>query len=197
MGIFDSSKASGSGSTKPSIKRGAGAESRRKQIKGAQEQALKDLPQRKLYIVLWIRADPPLPNDFHWGFYYHIHEGGGIKYHITNVGNGWVADYGPTGGVFKSNFLCVLIQVATIPAERAAQLDQIMRAYDQNLNGIPNVTCRVWLFRILEILVQHGLVRCSSLQDLQAECMEYGNQHSEGAAFNNQPRPVTVSRVCN
>jgi hypothetical protein len=85
------------------------ARERALQIKRAQEQALASLPQRHLYIVLWIRRDPPITNDFHWEFYYHKNASGGTKYHMRNVGGGWLPDLGPTGGVFKSNFLCILV----------------------------------------------------------------------------------------
>lgn len=172
------------------------AKERALQIKQAQERALADLPQRKLYIVLWIRSDPPIPNSFHWGFYHHKDTDGGTKYHLRSLGSGWITDHGPTGGVFKSQFLCVLIQIASIPAEEDQRLNQIMSTYDANVNSIPNVTCRVWLFKILELLVQQGLVGCNDLQSLQAECMDYGNQYIADAARNIQPRPVVVSSRC-
>jgi hypothetical protein len=172
------------------------ARERALQIKRAQGQALVSLPQRHLYIILWIRRDPPITNDFHWGFYYHKNASGGTKYHMRNVGGGWLPDHGPTGGVFKSNFLCVLVQIASIPADEEQRLDQLMRTYDSNVNSIPGVTCRVWLFRILEVLVQGGLVRCADLQALEAECMDCGNQHMSSAANNTQPRPVVASRLC-
>lgn len=44
-------------------------------------------------------------------------------------------DHGPTGGVFKSNFLCVLIQVGTIPEAARNTLDQTMRSHDSDVNG--------------------------------------------------------------
>lgn len=116
------------------------ARERALQIKRAQEQALVSLPQRHLYIILWIRRDPPITNDFHWGFYYHKNASGGTKYHMRNVGGGWLPDHGPTGGVFKSNFLCVLVQIASIPADEEQRLDQLMRTYDSNVNSIPGVT---------------------------------------------------------
>ncbi|PWY66593.1 hypothetical protein BO83DRAFT_439844 [Aspergillus eucalypticola CBS 122712] len=40
-----------------------------------------------LYIALFIRDDPPKPNDYHWALYHH-RINSGIKYHITNEGNG-------------------------------------------------------------------------------------------------------------
>ena len=115
---------------------------------------------------------------------------------MKNLGSGWVTEHGPTGGVFKSQFLCVLIQIASIPAEEEQQLQQTMTTYDATPNSIPNVTCRVWLFTILKLLVQQGLVGCEDLESLQAECMDHGNQYMNGAADNNQPRPVVVSSLC-
>lgn len=165
-------------------------------IKASQEEALSRLPLNALYIVLYIRSDPPQPNDFHWGYYFHTSPQGGSKYHMRNLGGGWIPDHGPTGGVFKSNFLCVLVQIATVAQAEHAQLDQIMRSRDRDVNSIPGVTCRVWLIVILQQLIQHGLVRCSSVDALVQECMDFGNQHSAEAASNMQPRPVVRSRIC-
>ena len=166
------------------------------QIKRLQEQALRDLPPRKLHIVLWIRNDPPSANDFHWGFYYHKTEDGGTKYHMKNLGSGWIADHGPTGGVFKSQFLCVLVEIGTISADNEGQLDQIMRSLDSSANTTPGFTCRVWIFTLLPLLIQLDLLRCSDLAALEQECFSFGNECMISASKNNQPRPVRVSRRC-
>ena len=165
-------------------------------IKRTQEEALARLPLNALYIVLYIRSDPPRPNDFHWGYYFHTSPRGGLKYHMRNLGGGWIPDHGTTGGVFKSNFLCVLIQIANVPLAKHSLLDQIMRSHDGDVNSIPGVTCRVWLMAILQKLIQHGIVHCSNVDALQQECMVFGNQYSAGAAMNTQPRPVVSSRLC-
>ncbi|KAI1946970.1 hypothetical protein LOZ12_002527 [Ophidiomyces ophidiicola] len=165
-------------------------------VKKSQEEALARLPLNMLYIALYIRSDPPNANDFHWGYYLHRQPTGGTKYHIKNLGAGWITDHGPTGGVFKSNFLYVLVQIANVPQARHVQLDQIMRMHDNQVNSIPNVTCRVWVLTILQELIQHGIVRCSNILALQQECLEIGNQHRAAAAQNNQPRPVVCSSVC-
>lgn len=172
------------------------AKERALRIKQLQEEALEKLPAPKLYVVLFLRNDPPTANNFHWGFYYHQHKRGGTKYHMRNVNNGWMPDHATTGGVFKSNFLCVIIQIGTIPGDKEQQLDQTMRTYDANANDIPGITCRVWIFKILALLVQCGLVRCDNLQTLQEECLAFGNQYMNDAAKNNQPRPFVVSRHC-
>ncbi|KAL4916556.1 hypothetical protein BDW62DRAFT_103327 [Aspergillus aurantiobrunneus] len=165
-------------------------------IKKAQEDALARLPLNTLFIVLYIRSDPPQPNDFHWGYYFHTRAQGGLKYHMRNLGGGWIPDHGPTGGVFKSNFLCVLIEIANVPHAKHGSLDQIMRSRDGDVNSIPGITCRVWLMVILRELIRQGIVRCSNIDGLQQECMAFGNQYSSGAANNTQPRPVVRSTLC-
>ncbi|KAL4919023.1 hypothetical protein BDW62DRAFT_217133 [Aspergillus aurantiobrunneus] len=144
-----------------------------------------------LYVVLWIRSDPPKPNYFHWGFYLHTSSTRGTKYHARNLGSGWIPDHGHTGGVFKSNFLCVLIQIATLPQAQRGLLDQIMRSRDGVFNSIPGMSCRVWLLVTLE-----SLVRCSDVTALEQECFAFGNHYSVGASKNNQPRPVIASGLC-
>lgn len=115
---------------------------------------------------------------------------------MTNLGGGWIPDHGATGGVFKSNFLCVLIEIARIPQAKHSQVDQIMRSHDGDVNSIPSVTCRVWVMAILQKLILNGIVQCSNCDALQQECMGFGNQYSDAAAANDQPRPVVKSRLC-
>lgn len=161
-----------------------------------QEEALARLPLKTLYIGLWIRADPPKPNDFHWGYYFHTSSKGGEKYHMKNLSSGWILHHGHTSGVFKSNFLCVLIQIAVVPEANHDLLDQIMKSRDRDVNDVPGVTCRVWVLIILQKLIRHGLVRCSSVDGLQEECMAFGNKYSADAAGSVQPRPVLSSTLC-
>ncbi|KKZ61004.1 hypothetical protein EMCG_04340 [[Emmonsia] crescens] len=172
------------------------ARERALEIKRLQEEALSKLPIGSLYIVLYLRSDPHEPNNFHWGFYFHTAIEGGTKYHIKNFGIGWITDHGQTSGVFKSNFLCVLVHIATVPQEKHAQVHQTMKSLDSNINSIPGISCRVWLLSILQMLIQHGIVRSSSYTELEQECFTIGNQHSSRAADNDQPRPVVRSRVC-
>ncbi|EEH05276.1 conserved hypothetical protein [Histoplasma capsulatum G186AR] len=166
------------------------------EIKRLQEEALRGLPVDSLYVVLYLRSDPPAPNDFHWGYYFHTHPDGGIKYHLKSLGSGWITEHGPTGGVFKSNFLCVLVHIATVPQEKHLQVDQIMKSLDGRCNSIPGITCRVWIMNILQKLIENGIVQCPSIAEFQQECFTIGNQNSKNASANNQPRPVIISRVC-
>lgn len=93
---------------------------------------------------------------------------------MKNLGSGWIPDHGHTSGVFKSNFLCVLTQIAGIPEAKHGLLDQIMKSRDLDVNDIPDLTCRVWLLTILQDLIRHGLVRCSTVEELQQEMYDLG-----------------------
>lgn len=165
-------------------------------LKKIQEEALAKLPLNTLYIVLYIRQDPPEPNDFHWSYYFHTSSKGGLKYHMKNLGSGWISDHGPSSGVFKSNFLCVLIQIGVVPEVNHGLIDQIMKSLDEYANHIPGFTCHMWALRILQKFIRHGLVQCSSVEGFKEECLAFGNKYSPGAANNDQPRPVVISTLC-
>jgi hypothetical protein len=95
---------------------------------------------------------------------------------MKNVGDsGWIPDHGTTSGVFKSLFLCALIQVAIVPETEQRQVDQLIRSHDGDINSIPRVTCRLWDMVILQKLSRHGIVRCNNIDALEQECMAIGN----------------------
>ncbi|EEP77765.1 predicted protein [Uncinocarpus reesii 1704] len=180
----------------PHVKSQGSAKERAVAVERMQKEALAALPLNSLYIGLWIRSDPPVANDFHWAYYFHSRPLGGTKYHIRNLGSGWIVDHEPTNGIFGANFLCVLIEIATVPETKHGELDQIIRSYDANVNSIPGVTCRVWLLEVAQKLIDHGIIHCNSHLELGQECMAIGNQHMHGASINEQPRPVVKSRLC-
>ncbi|KAJ5280335.1 hypothetical protein N7478_005707 [Penicillium angulare] len=68
-------------------------------IKKEQEDSLAKLPQNALFMVLWIRSDPPRQNDFHWGSISIL----ALEVApMINIGRGWIPDHGPTGGDYHS-----------------------------------------------------------------------------------------------
>lgn len=181
-----------------------------------QTTALETLPPNTLYIALWIRNDPPETNDFHWALYHHHNASiGGKKYDVKGINKNnshWVTDHAWTGNIFKTNFLCVLIRIADLghgDGDDGERLDEGIHALDGCVNDIPGVTCRVWLFVVLERLVREGVWGLRDdigdvdgggdglgLLRLEKECMEFGNRVRQEAALNIQPRPVVVSRFC-
>ncbi|WEW60875.1 vesicle coat component [Emydomyces testavorans] len=155
--------------------------------------SLSDLKPNGLYILLFLRNDPPIPNDFHWGLYFHRHPvTGGTKYHIRQPGSGWIADHGPTAGIFLSFNLVGLFRIADVPPGLEAHIDRTLRTYDDRLNG-RETTCRVWLFWVLELLRNGVVVRCGDLEELEREVKEWGNENAMSAAKNEQPRPFAAS----
>ncbi|KAJ5541898.1 hypothetical protein N7535_004317 [Penicillium sp. DV-2018c] len=168
------------------------------QIKAKQASTLANLTPNSLHIALYLRSDPPLPNDFHWAFY--LHNGTdstpvGTKYHVRGIGGGWITGHDDTAGILAENFLCVLIQIGIIPASDSAhaRVDGLMRTYDQSLNSMPGITCRTWLLEVLGLLVGEGFVHCD-VTELEKECFEIGNENSASASANEQPRPAVMSR---
>ncbi|EXJ92452.1 hypothetical protein A1O3_01003 [Capronia epimyces CBS 606.96] len=155
-------------------------------------EALNRLRANKLYVALYLRSDPHIEDNFHWAFYHHASLGKTI-HHIKNLGSGWTAEHAARTNVFISNLLCVVIEIASIPTHREQELATIMRTYDNNLNDIPGIRCRLWIFLVLKLLVQQGLVHCDNLETLQQECLRIGNEHSQEAIDNYQPRPVLIA----
>jgi hypothetical protein len=121
---------------------------RAQEIKRLQEQAVRQLPPGALYIALWLRSDPPPPDDFHWAFYYHKEPRAGTIYQVKGLGEGWITDHGVQGCILKSLFLCCLVRIGDIPATEEQSLERIIRSRDSSLNEFPNITCKVWLFNV-------------------------------------------------
>ncbi|UDD60070.1 hypothetical protein AFCA_007499 [Aspergillus flavus] len=69
------------------------------------------LTPNSFYIALYIRTDPPIPDNFHWALYLHHHETG-TKYHITNESTGWIAAHAPESAILNSFLLVGLIRIA-------------------------------------------------------------------------------------
>lgn len=150
-----------------------------------------------LYIALFIRDDPPKPNDYHWAPYHHRIDSS-TKYHITNEGNGWMAGHGPESGtgILKAFLLVGLIQIATIKSTTSAQetLERVFRSYDGYLNDNEYRTCRTWLLDVLRDLQEDtGMLNGVDIESLEKEAMDWSNQYAFEASRNVQPRPVGKS----
>ncbi|EEQ33798.1 hypothetical protein McanMca71_003855 [Microsporum canis] len=160
-----------------------------------------DLEENSLYIMLFLRSHPPIPNDFHWAFYFHRGPNDGMKYHVRQQGNsGWMADHGATAGVMKGFLLVGLFKIGDVPADLKEHIDGIMRAYDDKLNVSDVIcTCRIWLLWILTLLQTpiggKRILRTDDLKALEDEVKTWGNENAIGASNNEQPRPIAVSSI--
>ncbi|KAJ5690377.1 hypothetical protein N7462_004769 [Penicillium macrosclerotiorum] len=159
-----------------------------------------ELQTNSLYVVLFIRNEPPQPNDFHWALYLHQDATmGGKKYHIKTVGPGWIPDHGPCSKISKEFLLVGLFRIADVPPSYHTYLDETLRSYDDNLNT-PGNTCRIWVLSVLALLQQPAngatIFDCQDLPALQEEIFHWGNAHAQSAAANKQPRPTGSSALC-
>lgn len=165
--------------------------------------SLKDLEPNGLFVLLFLRTDLPVQNDFHWALYLHgDSSSGGTKYHIKQQGSGWITDHGTTYGVFKSFLLIGLFQIATIRAGWESYVDSQLRTYDPWINT-PGISCDIWVFWVLRLLQQpvngYRILNCDDLDELANEIKEWGNGYSAAAVANRQPRPIgrsSKSHVC-
>lgn len=162
--------------------------------------SLDTLEVSSLYIILFIRDDPPPLNDFHWGLYFHQdRKHGGTKYHIKQQSDAWTSDHGITRGVFKSFLLVGLFRIADVPAGLGSHLDRSLKTYDGNLN-IPGISCHAWLFWVLALLQNPVdgkiILKCTDLKTLENEALSWGNANAIAASENRQPRPVETSLPC-
>ncbi|KAI9655214.1 MAG: hypothetical protein M1831_004924 [Alyxoria varia] len=153
-----------------------------------------------LYVVLFLRGDPNPKDEFHWGLYLHQNDQGGTKYHIKNMASGWICEHAYTTGVFVSNFLVGLIQIARVPSSQVNYVDTLLRSYDNRLNE-SWITCRTWTFALLPLLQQRQqngfrILQCDNLSQLEREIKDWGNANAKAATNNVQPRPFATSNIC-
>ncbi|KAK7541922.1 uncharacterized protein J3D65DRAFT_612010 [Phyllosticta citribraziliensis] len=156
-----------------------------------------ELKPQGLYVALYIRDDPPKPNDFHWALYLHESDSkGGTKYHVKGRQGRWMAHHTETKRFLKEALLVGLFQIAAVPDGLQGKVDENFRLLDDKVNEI-SITCRTWVFRVLEIFrgSAPSLIQ-EDLGALEAEIKEWGNQHAQSASMNEQPRPIGVSERC-
>ncbi|KAL4907947.1 hypothetical protein BDW74DRAFT_175732 [Aspergillus multicolor] len=135
-----------------------------------------------LYIALFVRADPPVPNDFHRALYLPDSASKKTKYHIVNEGAGWIAAHASETPAISSQ------------EHLAARVDALLRSHDNRLNDKEGTTCRTWLLEMLAILHEEGVledVRCEGdMEKLEAAVKSWSNGLADAAVKNVQPRPV-------
>lgn len=133
-----------------------------------------------VYIVLHLRSTDPDDNTFHWGLYHHYQptedDALGYKYHVQNIGDNWMTDHSATSGILKSMALVVVVRIIRniLTANYVSQFQQLVRADHTNVNIIPSMPCRIWLFRALQRLQHAGLLRCNDLNALEQEVRKIG-----------------------
>ncbi|KAA8646445.1 uncharacterized protein ATNIH1004_007875 [Aspergillus tanneri] len=160
------------------------------------------LMPNNLYIALYIRTDPPQPNNFHWTLYHHHYHhdsaspATGTKYHIINESTGWIATHGRESCILKTFLLFGLVRIASVPWDATDAIDRSIRMYDSQLNAM-GVTCRTWLFRVLRDLQEdeHAL-QGVDLEALEEELTQWGYGFADEACRNVvDPQSAVLSNI--
>lgn len=161
-----------------------------------------------LYIFLYLTSTPG-QRRFHWALYHHYsyHEvntvrdttmsySRGYKYHIRNIGGGWIAEHSSKSGITGSAFLIGSILIGHVDLSLSEKVTTIVTQHDEVLNDIPSVTCRVWLKIVLQKLIDGDILKLAgTVAQLEEEITRIGDEN-EGDALNGiLPRPIWTSSL--
>jgi len=136
-------------------------------------------------IALYARATAL---DYHWALYHQWSPNRGTKYHIRDLGDGWIEGHEDISNISKDFLLIGPLTVANgVPAELKEPIKHCLTAVPYNGEG---VTCRTWVIQALQTCKNAGLIHCSSPEHLEKEAKAFGYSQFEDTANNVQPRPV-------
>ncbi|THH09487.1 hypothetical protein EW146_g8671 [Bondarzewia mesenterica] len=143
-----------------------------------------------LYIMLFARA---IPDEYHWALYHHWSPHRGTKFHIRNLGEGWIVEHAVVSDAPIQLLLAGFLKIASVRPEDKEVLHDLIAPVTHD---VPNVTCRTWILDAVQACIVAGLVRCASLADLESEAKAFGFVQFEDTVSNVQPRPIAVSKRC-
>ncbi|OCH89361.1 hypothetical protein OBBRIDRAFT_667755 [Obba rivulosa] len=147
------------------------------------------LQANSLYLAIYARDTP---DDYHWALYYHGTADGGTKFHIRNLGQGWIAEHEQTNSIMKQFLLIGLMKFASIRPDAVKALHDTIVAVPYNA---PGINCRTWVLDAIQAVMSAGLIHHFSLDQLETEAKVFGFNQFDAAVQNVQPRPVTTSVI--
>lgn len=147
--------------------------------------------ENSLNIGIFVRDTEP--GTYHWCLYMHHTGSTGKKYHIRNLGSGWLTEFGILKSALKEMLLIGYVRIASIPPEKQAEADRLIESTPINREG---VTCRTWLLEALGSLVSAGIVVCSHLEELEEEVRTFGAANFSEAGLKTINPPIVDSTVC-
>ncbi|PBK70223.1 hypothetical protein ARMSODRAFT_1003796 [Armillaria solidipes] len=154
-----------------------------------------------LYIMLFARYQP---GSYHWGLYHYweaptnpTFAGKGTKYHAVLVAanwGSWQVDIGETGRALESTLLVGVIKIGYVdPAHRRTLEATLGKVTCTSPSPDIPFTCRIWVLKAVNDLMDVGAVRCDSVKALETEAIAFGNQQASSQGV--QPRPIVQSTV--
>lgn len=151
--------------------------------------------ENSLYIGLYVRDTEP--GTYHWSLYLHHVGSSGKKYHIRNIGSGWMSEFEIIKGALKEMLLIGYLRIANISpdsdAQRQTEADRLIESTRYDGEG---VTCRTWLLDAVQKMRDAGIVRCRSIEALEEEAKAFGATHFSGAGLKTSSPAVVDSKVC-
>lgn len=161
-----------------------------------------------LYISLSFAGLDTKPETLHWSFYVSLCDrflapgcSGGQQYTIyTSDGKGWTASHSQVGNPFSSPGLIGFIRIGAIPATNYPMLPSLLQADDGLLGALAasptGLSDQIWMLRVLDRLLHHGLVRAPSILAIEWEAVQFGQVNSIGIMNGTIKPRVIDSTVC-
>ncbi|KAG5640350.1 hypothetical protein DXG03_009104, partial [Asterophora parasitica] len=174
-----------------------------------------------LYVFMTMRADV---GDCHWGLYLHhsttivasppteqsnrtlppaptkrrtIHRG--KKYHVRNLGEGYMPDHQIVGDMLSTLFLVGLLRIGTVQDPAISDVDSIISALDEQVHELSrgnSIYCRTWVVGNIRALVEKGVLATDARDEaIWAHIEEFGEREWESAEKAVQPRPIMDSSL--
>lgn len=142
---------------------------------------------------------------YHWGIYHHLEaptdpgsSGKGIKYHAVFVAanwGSWIVETGGTDHPLNSTLLVGAMKIGYAdPTHRRTLEARLGKVTCTSPSPDITFTCRIWVLKAVNLLMDMGAVRCDNVKALKTEVIAFGNQHADtrGAL----PPPIIQSTVC-
>ena len=160
------------------------------------------LVQDSIYAMLFLHGFGDVPGMYHWAIYHHKNEKeGGFKYHIRNLGMGWITDHGKVHGALRQMYLVGMVRIgSTKKSSEQSETDdstigKIITEKDSFINE-PGVTCKTWALSALHRLASSGYIFSEDIAALDKEIVAFGDKYQRDAVDGIQPRPVQASSIC-
>ncbi|PBK75498.1 hypothetical protein ARMSODRAFT_949751 [Armillaria solidipes] len=139
-----------------------------------------------LYIALYARAPPTTTT----GLYHHSSEKAGTKFHIRNLGEGWIEGHEVTSGIQKDFLLMGFLKIGKIDALAEVRLRSLVSSVPYNTAG---VTCRTWVLGALRNCIDAGFIKGNAPHQLESEAKAFGYSQFDDTVANVQPRPIVIA----
>ncbi|KAH8926401.1 hypothetical protein BT69DRAFT_1239107 [Atractiella rhizophila] len=160
-----------------------------------------ELPTNGIFIALFLRTDPPQPDDFHWALIISTTDAQArainYKFHISGSNGRWMPDHQRTANFLNSFLLAGCLHIGTFRITDKDILERLITADDQLVNSfLPPYNCVQYILNAISRVAAGGYLQLASIEALKQEALQFGNTNSSSAIRNEQPRPIGVSATC-